>query len=498
MRGAIFLQVLLFLVSLTFPALAQELPEGIQPECRKYFKARPMLLEGGSAVFDDCVISVGTSAFRGKGDCLMTALAFANARAGIASALGGALIEANEKTAERSSLAGDKGTFSSERISRIRKVIENGKTDHVTVCGEWLSPDGKTYFAAMVRFFGEPPKRMHAGLPSFVSDFKAEAGWRDALLTLGPLMRGGATLYQDEYGETWLIAVSNASLNLPYSDRLQILQIKAEASAVEYVNGGMLRDMQYLEEHFSSRADSNAEETQDSGLIRKRLQERSAIGYVRNTTPIGAWELNDARRACMAFALRLSDISMESFPVQPEGANESSDTIEIDAERKSADNLTAALKKAVFYENENEITVVLPDEDPVFSSGENEIDLVDPFRDAESAARFKILRLPIGITVINHFNLPEININFSRTEIINAGRLGGRMIPVRIRRPRIAHHPPHKRIVLRRHGHFKTVSGRRKFHRSHHPPRFNIRTPGKNGRAKPFRRHPGPRRHKRK
>ena len=486
---------------------AVELPEGIQNDFRRYFADKEYLLQGGSAIFDDCVIAVGSAVNNPERANIMRAVALSDANSNLITTVYGATVKASQEIKDESVAKGDNYSATVSGKSIYRTKIENQSLSRNQICGEWISEDGKTYFVAVARFFRKksatPRKIIPVQQPTFLVDFKPYGNWRNALLSVRGIMCGGAALYIDEYGEEYLICAASAPARLPYSQQLEVLKIKAGAEAVGYVNGNMVDDQRYLEENFST-SDSNNVSAAEEELIRRHVQTSVRQGAIRRMTPVGSWKVdNMPNRVFRAFMLRLSDVASESFPVVPEGADEKSDTVEIDTADDSGKQLGKALEKAEFYEKDDEISVVLPDNSPVFGKNEDEIELADPMQNQPLPAA---LRPAEKINAVCNFTFPQISIGDVNIDSdINTNILRRGFLPVRVYR---TGYMPHKRLVLRRHHHFHKRprnhhSGPR-FHKMPHPPKFKIRTPRPGHKFPRFksksqhRRHAAPRRVRRR
>ena len=116
-------RVILSLLMLPLLAVA-ELPEGIQPDYHKYFASKEFLLEGGSAVFDDCVIAVGSAVNKPENADIMRSLALADANSNLISAVYGVLLQARDTTQTEAIQVGENLTAKSESNSEMTAVIE--------------------------------------------------------------------------------------------------------------------------------------------------------------------------------------------------------------------------------------------------------------------------------------------------------------------------------------------------------------------------------------
>lgn len=527
-----YCKLLSFLLpALLMPLLATaNLPEGIQQGFQSYFSSREYLLQGGSAIFDDCVIAVGSAANTPDANVnTMRSLALADANSNLITAIYGAIIKANQEIKESNEQKGDTLSASSEIRSIYRAIIENRSLTRSQVCGEWVSTDQKTYFVAVARFFNKEDARHKntpaSTMPAFVQDFQAFGNWQNALLSVRGILRGGAALYFDEYSEEYLITVASAPKRLPYSNQLEMLQIKAGAEAIGYVNGNFITDRRYLEENLNSAADGNTYDENDDEIIRKHIQTSVRQGAIRRITPIGTWNISDnPKRTFRAFALRLSDVAMETFPVIPAGADENSDTVEISTADGSGKMLSESLKKAEFYENDNEISVVVPDNSPIFAQNEEEIELTDPAQNLPSPGvklqpAEKITPAnPLPIPSINFS--PEVNINVENAPApqvpqVNVVNVNQNSVPVQVIREvrtrgyvpvRVYHRHTvrPKKIVIRRHRHHfhrhphvRHHGPRLQYRKMQRPPKFHVRAPrpGKHLPRTIHQRHSAPRRH---
>ena len=481
-------RVILSLLMLPLLAVA-ELPEGIQPDYHKYFASKEFLLEGGSAVFDDCVIAVGSAVNKPENADIMRSLALADANSNLISAVYGVLLQARDKTQTEAIQVGENLTAKSESISEMTAVIEKKSLNQSQICGEWFSPDKKTYFVAVARFFKKHKtggqSQIPAAMPDFLRDFKAFGNWRNALLCVRGIMRGGAALYYDEYGEEYLITVGSAPASLPYSQQLQMLQIKAGTEAAGYVNGNMISDYRYLNETFSS-SDSNDKTESESKILSKHIQTSIRQGAVRGLEPIGSWRIADnPRRAYRAFVLRLSDVALESFPVVPAGADENSDTIEIDTVDDSGKQLAKALENADFYEKDDVVSAVVPDDSPIFDKDENEIELADPLQKAPE--------VNVQLQAAGKINAVERTVIVPQVSVVNQVNVTNKTapaVPVILRRSYIpvryyrrGHYHVPKRVIIHRAHHFHKKHAHHHRHQGkyykkmHHPPKFRVRAP---------------------
>lgn len=487
-------RVILSLLMLPLLAVA-ELPEGIQPDYHKYFASKKFLLRGGSATFDDCVIAVGTAANNPENGNIMRSLALADANSNLISTVYGVLLKAREQAKDEFKQINDKVTASNQIKAVYSAVIENRSLNQSQICGEWVSPDKKTYFVAVARFFKQSdiPRsaKTPAAMPNFLRNFQAYGNWHNALLCVRGIMRGGAALYYDEYGEEYLITVGSAPTDLPYSQRLQMMRIKAGTEAAGYVNGNMINDERYLEESFSNTQNGDKTSNQ-STLDHKHIQTSIRQGAIRNLEPAGSWDIADTpQRTYQAFVLRLSDVATESFPIIPAGADENSDTIEIDTVDDSGKQLAQALENAQFYEKDDEVAVVVPDDSPIFDKDENEIELADPLQKApegkvqlQAAGKINAVERTLIVPQVNI--APQVNV----VNQVNVTNETAPAVPVIIRRSYVPvryyrrgkSHVPKRLIIHRaRHFHKKHYHHRHhpgKYHKKmHHPPKFRIRTP---------------------
>ena len=166
------------------------------------------------------------------------------------------------------------------------------------------------------------------------------------------------------------------------------------------------------------------------------------------------------------------------------------------------------MKNAEFYEKDDEISVVVPDDSPLFGKDENEIELSDPLQIMPAAGVAlqpagnitPASELPIQQININQVNIaPDINVNINNTTVAPV-LLRRSFIPVRVYRK--APHKVPKRIVLHRHRHFHKHYKHRslqprfkhhppaKFKKMPHPPKFRIRTPRPGYKPMQFRKSP--------
>ena len=471
----------------------------VAPEIAERINGNRQLQKGGCLMFDDCAISVGTANFRPGNEMLARSVAHANARAALAGMLNGASVSAmdniNETTSSRNDKSSHKTISTSEITTRIDKIRQNG----VRNGGEWLSQDGTTLFLCLYSLVNDTPGKAAADamLPDFVQEWDVDENWEPLFRSATGILKGGATLVCDDYGEQWLLAVSTSPAKLSLHQRNEMLRVKASATALSYTKGTMLNDMNYLKESLVSEEDSNGNDSEESSITIRHIQSRLTQGNIKGLQNAGTWIIDGGRRVCGAYVLRLSDLSQESFDVQLADTDASDETLELNLEdSQAAELLKQELPKANVSETDKEIILEMPDDSPLFANDENEIVIADnlltpvPFK--EKVTNNVIIlpqpqRLPVRMW---HPKFSNRIVYKNRTKIVNNYSKRVYMPARHYRRSRVArvhhgHGRPPKPIVLRRGRHHSPpphMYGPRP-----RPPKIRIRHPAHRRQMSPHR-----------
>ncbi|MBR6373570.1 MAG: hypothetical protein IKS20_10340, partial [Victivallales bacterium] len=356
--------------------------------------------------------------------------------------------------------------------------------------GEWLSHDGNTLFLCLYSMVNDTPGKTvpEAMLPDFVQDWDVGEEWEPLFRSAVGILKSGATLVCDDYGEQWLLVVSSCPARLSLHQRNEMLRAKASATAISYIKGTMLNDMNYLKESLSSEEDSAGNYTEDSSVTLRHIQTRLTQGNIRGLQNAGNWIIDGGKRACGGYFLRLSDLEQESFDVQLADTEPSEETLELNLEdSQAAELLKRELPKAIVSETDKEIVLELPDDSPLFDKDENEIVIADnlvtsiPVRE-KVTNNVIILNQPRRLPVRMWCPKVSSKVVYKRkAKIVNNYNYSRRVyMPARFHRgPCMGRgsrsmHPP-KPIVLRRGRHHGSPPPRHG-HRPR-PPRIRVRHP---------------------
>ena len=469
--------------------VGQDAIQGVlAPEIAERVQESRTLRQGGSALFDDCAIAVGTAACKSGQKTQARNIAHANARAELVALLNGMHVSATDTLSENTvigdSAASQAATSQMEITTRLEKLRQSG----VRVGGEWLSEDGRTLFVCLFSLVNETAAAVSDGpLPDGIQEWKVDGRWEPLLRSAPGILKGGATLVCDDYGDQYVLAVATCPAEKPFSQRNAMLKAKAAAAALEYSKGTMVADMRYLKESLRSGIDGEGNETDDSEVIIRHLQTRITQGNIRGLQDAGNWFIDGGRRACGAFVVRLSDMSEESFDVPLPDSELSDDVLELNMEDSaSAELLRKELARAVVSETDKEVVLEVPEDSPLFTKEENEIVVVDHLQMALPLppvvnVKQKVIILPQPQRLVSRVCfMPRCSRVVFQRPIVVHSRPRRVYMPCRFYRPphrgRTVHRRPPKPIVIRRR---RSAGGPppQLSSRPSHPPRIRIRHP---------------------
>ncbi|MBQ6470576.1 MAG: hypothetical protein IJJ33_01210 [Victivallales bacterium] len=465
-------------------------PGSLSPDIANRVQENRTLQRGGSAVFDDCLVAVGTAAYRAERASLARCLARASARAELASLVFGVNIHAEERIENTTQTHDEEATSETQMVSEITSKLEKARQNAIRPGGEWLSEDGGTLFVCLYQLVNDAPGRAGKALPlpEGIQDWKVAPEWEDALRSAPGILTGGSTLYRDDYGEEFLLLVVTCPGKYTFSQKRAILPVKARTAALSYMRGTMVSDLRYIRETTREQS-ANEEDSQKDDLIVRHYQTLITEGEFRGLlTDIGTWEIDGGRTTANAFAVCIKDLTTKCFDVMLPGTVPSdADTWEMDVEDESAATLLRReLPKAKVHETEREIILLLPENSALFAAQEQEIVLVDylltpvPPPPGQPKGVQLVLRQPERIHC--HWRPPSrrCHVSFPRRPPTDRHLHRRTYLPARIRgvpHPRHETRPrrPPKSIILRRcpHG----ASPRQHIAPPPRPPRFRVRCP---------------------
>ena len=367
----------LLLISL---AVRGEFSAWLAPEVAAHIESNRHLCQGGCKLFDDCAVAVGSSNYRPGLEMLAESVAHANARAELAGLLQGAHVKAVDTVEENLTSVNGRDTLQSRSVSEVTSTIERLRQAAIRPGGTWLSPDGKTLFLCIFAMKNDTPGKVQveAELPDFVQDWDVEPQWEALFRSATGILKGGATLICDDYGEQFLLVVSTCPASESFHKRRIILHSKALGAAVAYTKGTILNDMRYLKESLQNNEDDSGNLENECQITVRHIQRRLTQGNLKGLQDAGGWAIDGGQRVCGAFIVRLSDLDQESNELELAGTSSSQETLEIDlADAQAAALLQQEIRKATVQETEEQIVLELPENSPLFGKGENEIVIVD-------------------------------------------------------------------------------------------------------------------------
>ncbi len=502
--------ILLLFVCLAMSA--QEIPATIQADIRFRLEQHRYLLNGGGTVFDDYALVVAAAPLKSGKEMLARSLAQASARSELLSLL--SLVRAVERPKDMPVSGSDQIKLEKRTVKEITALIENAKQTGVRNAGEWVSADGKTLFVCMVRYFTDVPVTAKGGaLPPGIDNWEVDENWDDTLRGASGLLKGGAGMVCDEYGEKYIIAVASCPASLPVSQQNIALSLPAYTAILKYSQGAMIDDMRYVRITFAPEKTENAEEAAeaeaeaaDENVVVSHVQSQITQGTIRGVRSIGRWKIDNGRRVCGAYIVRVSDLTTDSYEIALGRADEKTgersddeeeEVIEVDVDEKTASLLKQELKNAAVEETENERIILLPENSRLFGKGEREILLCDPVKE------ITVNNININVNVDIDVNIVDAPTNITQIYAPGVSRTRGhywrspshpgrRYLPVRrsLRpRHRGRHYRPNtfvqprtwKRTVIRR----GPPSWGPRSHFGKRPPTFRMRKPKPGFRARP-------------
>ena len=357
-----------------------QLSEWVSPEIAARMEENRQLRRGGCKMFEDCIIAVGTANYHPDIAMLAQSVAHANARAEMAGLLQGYHVKATDTVEEDITSGNEHSSVQTRSVSEVTSTIERFRQAAIRPGGEWLSADGKTLFVCLYSLTPDTPSKFQTDsqIPDFVQDWEFDnPEWEALFRGAQGILRGGATLVCDDYGEQFLLVVSTCPVSESFHTRRMHLHSRALATAVTYTNGTILSDMRYLRESMQSMESDSGDQDSDMQITIRHIQKRFATGEIK-MQDAGSWTIHNGQTACAAFLLRVSDLENETHEVVLQNAESSDETIEIDLDDSAAAKLLLKeLPRAIVQETKEQIILELPENSPLFGKNETEILIAD-------------------------------------------------------------------------------------------------------------------------